>query len=120
MSSLRKFAVAWLLMWAFAYIMTAFFAPYIGAGDVIVNFAIFYALGSWILCSLILYWVERFRFIGRIFLFILGLVEVFGGIASWCGLVVWNVPFANKEIFQVSMAFADLISAVFMFYLAID
>jgi hypothetical protein len=44
----------------------------------------------------------------------------FGGVASWTGLVQWNVPFVNVELFQVSMAFADLLSAVFMFVIAIE
>ena len=63
--------------------------------------------------------VQPYAGIGQFLLFILGLVEVYGGIASWCGLGIWNVPFPNIELFQVSMAFADLLSAVFLFYLAI-
>ena len=128
-SSLRKFAVAWTLMWAFAYIFTAVFAPYVGGEDVTTNFVTFLGLGAWMIISLALYSnkspcvnvsITRSEIIGRIFLFWLGLIEVFGGITSWTGLALWNVPFPNKELFQVSMAFADLIAAVFMFYLAID
>lgn len=133
MSSLSNFAFAWTLMWAFAYICTALFAPWVGGVDTIMNIIIFVGLGAWMILSLVLYSTKplhgdlhpvegavplnTYRAIGKIFLFILGLIEVFGGIASWVGLAMWNVPFANKELFQVSMAFADLVSAVFMFYL---
>ena len=44
---------------------------------------------------------------------------VYGGVTSWTGVAEWNVPF-NPEMFQISMGFADLLSAVFMFILAIS
>jgi hypothetical protein len=55
----------------------------------------------------------------RFALFILGVFMVWGGVASWTGLAVWKVPFPNKEFFQVSMAFPDLLSVVFMFILSL-
>lgn len=110
-------------MWGIAYITTAIYAPSIG-GDPSLGSAIYSALGSAIIVLVIIrafkhdpteflsYWV-------RVLLFVVALIEIYGGIASWTGLAVWNVPFANKEIFQVSMAFADLVSAVLMLYLAL-
>jgi len=58
--------------------------------------------------------------IGRMALFILAVFEVWGGVVSWTGIVLWQVPFPNKEFFQVSMAFADLLSATFMFTLCLS
>ena len=110
-------------MWAFAYIVTALFAPWVGDLDAFANFAIYLFLGCWIVFTLLLSALVSDMLgqrIVRCLWFVLGLVEVFGGITSWAGLGIWNVPFPNKELFQVSMAFADLLSAVFMFYLAID
>lgn len=115
-------------MWAFAYIVTALVAPWVGGLDIGINIILFAGLGAWMLLSLGLYshkdkilpYDTIPKSLGRAFLFILALIEVFGGITSWCGIGVWNVPFPNKELFAVSMAFADLLSAVFMFYLAID
>jgi len=106
-------------MWAFAYIVMALVAPQVGGGDTFINFVIYLGLGIWMIIALILYASSTVIVVGRVFLFILGLIEVFGDITSWCGIGVWNVPFPNKELFQVSMAFADLLSAVFMFYLAL-
>lgn len=106
-------------MWGLAYIITALIAPWVGDSDIGVNAIIFAGLGAWTLLSLVALYSNR-PLVGRISLFSLGVAEVFGGIASWVGIGIWNVPFPNKELFQVSMAFADLISAVFMFILAIE
>lgn len=122
-SSLRKFAVAWTLMWGLAYIMTAFFAPWTSGIDTDATSLLYFFLGAFIIASVGLVNLAKMEIyisLGRLLLFIFGVIEVFGGIASWTGLALWNVPFPNKELFQVSMAFADLLSAVFMFYLAID
>lgn len=120
-SNFELFAIAWLLMWGLAYIATAIFAPWI-AGDAADGTFLYAALGCLILVFLALY-IMAYNKLGyvftAIFLGILGILEVYGGIASWTGLMIWNVPFANLEIFQVSMAFADLISAAVFFYLAI-
>jgi len=108
-------------MWGLAYIATAIFAPWI-AEDVAAGTLLYAVLGCLILFFLILYRIA-YDNLGYVFTAILlgaiGILEVYSGIASWTGLMMWNVPFANLEIFQVSMAFADLISAVIFFYLAI-
>jgi len=128
---LRKFALAWLLMWAFAYVAVAIIAPGISGEDsqgrtiylVSRGRTIYLAMGVAVIGTLAL--LERgthkqTKMLAKILLLALAIIEVFSGIASWSGVAVWNVPFANKELFQVSMAFADLISAAFMFYLILQ
>lgn len=78
--------------------------------------------GSMDSSSLVLSYFAHDRFghiIIRVMFFVQGVPMVYGGVASWAGLAVWNVPFNNPEMFQVSMAFADLLGAVFLFILAI-
>ena len=123
MNTFTKFAICWLLMWGMSYIATALFAPEI-SGNPILGAILYSFLGS-VLIALV---VAR-SFINdsqtwagawiRYGLFAFALVATYGGILSWSGLAVWNVPFPNKELFQVSMAFGNLFSAVLMLYLAI-
>jgi len=117
MDGLTKFSIAWNIMWGLCYALAALFTPYIAEGYTWLYVILSIAILSSILC--LFSKVTLVIYSGRICLFILAIIEVFGGITSWSGLYTWNVPFPNKEIFQVSMAFADLISAVFMFALAL-
>ena len=50
-------------------------------------------------------------------LFLCGVFEVFGGVASWFGLARWNVSWSigYDPLAQISMALLDLIGAVFLF-----
>ncbi len=114
---LRKFAVAWCLMWGLSYLIVAVATPWISD----VSNIIYASLGAWILLSLALLHLVHNRvgqIIIRVNFFAQGVLMVYGGVTSWTGLAVWNVPF-NPEMFQVSMAFADLLAAVFLFVLAI-
>jgi hypothetical protein len=104
-------------MWAFSYLAVAFLAPGV-SGDVNLGVILYGLIYVWIVVTFAVY-VWGSQTIGRISFFILGIFSTFSGVASWTGVAIWNVPFANKELFQVSMAFADLISAAFMFFLAI-
>jgi hypothetical protein len=63
---------------------------------------------------------EKNKLVARYVLAVLAVLSVFSGISSFTGVQLWVVPFANKEIFQVSMAFADLLGAAFMLYLALN
>jgi hypothetical protein len=115
---LRRFAVAWCLMWGLCYVVVAVAAPWISD----LNNIVYASLGAWILLSLVLSYSTHDRFgriIIRVMFFVQGVLMVYGGVASWAGLAVWNVPFNNPEMFQVSMAFADLLGAVFLFILVI-
>jgi drug/metabolite transporter (DMT)-like permease len=116
-NELRKFAVAWCLMWGLSYVVVAVVAPWISD----VSNIVYTSLGVSILLSLVLSYRVHDRFgwiIIRMIFFAQGVLMVYGGVTSWTGLAVWNVPF-NPEMFNVSMAFADLISATFFFVLAL-
>lgn len=118
MNYLERFATAWLLMWATAYIVVAACYPQI-AGDPI--YGVFYLVLGVLIAGLTIAYITGspdLLIYERLALFVLAIVMVYGGIISFTGIAVWNVPFENKEVFQVSMAFADLIAAVFMLVLA--
>lgn len=120
LSSLSKIAAAWNIMWGSAYICVAFIAPEI-FGDIDFGVVACILLGILILIAVCLLYANMpFRQVGKFLFIILGTVEVFSGVASWTGVVRWNVPFVVVELFQVSMAFMDLISAVFMFVLVLE
>ena len=117
MDMLRRLSVAWCLMWGLCYLVVAVTTPWISD----VSNIVYASLGAWILLSLALLYLVHDRFgraIIRMMFFAQGVLMVYGGVTSWTGLAVWNVPF-NPEMFQVSMAFADLLAAVFLFVLAI-
>jgi len=118
---LEKLVVAWLIMWGLSYIFTALMAPWI-AGMGFQGGLLYCVLGALILFALLCNYLAHDELgytVVSILFIILGMVMVYSGVASWTGLVIWNIPFSNIEIFQVSMAFANLLSAVFMFVMAI-
>lgn len=46
-----------------------------------------------------------------------GVLEVFGMVASWTGVVVWNVKsFENQALYQLNMAMLDFAAAILLFY----
>jgi len=113
---LKRLAVAWCLMWGISYLVVAVTTPWISE----VSNIIYASLGAWILLSLALLHLVHSKIghiIIRLMFFAQGVLMVYGGVTSWTGIAVWNVPF-NPELFQVSMAFADLLAAVFLFVLA--
>jgi len=109
-------------MWGLSHIIIAIFPSWVLSYSVEdILFSGF--LGTIILLALLLLHVPNnpiAYYASRIIFFLLGILMVYGGIVSWTGLIIWNVPFQNKELFQISMAFADLLSAVFMFTLALE
>lgn len=119
MKAIRQFAAAWVLMWSLSYIMVAIVAPFISD----VAPLVYGTLGVWLAFTLLLQHLAYDK-LGRCIVRMLwvcnGVLMVYGGITSWTGVAVWNVPFPNKEVFQVSMALADLLSAVLMFSLALS
>jgi len=119
MSELKRFAVVWNIMWGLSYIIVAAVAPWIADGDILTNISLYIGLGLAILIGLILRLSTKHQLLGRIILAFTALIEIYGGITSWTGITRWNISSPNPEIFQVSMAFADLISAVFMLTLAL-
>lgn len=120
LSNMAKIALAWTTMWGISYILTALIAPTISLD----TSPWFYGfLGAIILIGVFAKMLAHdaigFAVIGAFFTN-LACLMVYGGVASWAGLSIWNVPFLNKELFQVSMAFADFISAAFMMVIAFD
>lgn len=133
MDMLKRFAIAWLVMWGLSYIIVGIQCPQIAGGDPYIGALTYEVLGAAILLSIMACLLRtsflvgglmvepaRVRSIGHVALFVLGVIMVYGGIVSWAGVAVWNVPFDNKEIFQVSMALANMLSAAFMFLLAFN
>jgi len=121
MNKLELVATAWLLAWGMSYIITAIFAPSIG-GDV-TSGMLFYGFLGIVLTTVTILLQFKLSTLTRVFLcfvlFALAVVSVFGAVISWSGIAIWNVPFADKTIFNITMAFIDFISAVFMLVLAL-
>lgn len=117
MNTFTKFAACWVLMWGGAYIATALFAPQI-SGDPLLGTVFYMILGLATIGSIV---VQKYSkpLLGPIMLFTLAIIGIYGGVASWSGIALWNVPFPNKELFQVSMAFGELMTSVLMLYLAL-
>lgn len=115
MENLKNVTNAWLIAWALAYIITAIFAPGI-AGNVWTGTILYATMGTLIIVSLALFRAQNtdLRNGGMVLLFALAAFSVYGAVASWTGLFVWNVPFPAKEVFQVTMGLMDFLGAVFM------
>jgi hypothetical protein len=120
----NKMVFSYLIVWALAYIFTAIFAPGI-SGDVLFGTIVYLLIGIALLLSLWLVGMpitglnHTSHRIGQVMLLILGAISIYAAITSWSGVAIWNVPFVNKELFQVSMAAGNLIAAVLMFYIGI-
>ena len=105
-------------MWALTYLVCAFLKPDFadGAlGTVVTHVNIVHlGFGALLLLALV--------FNVKVLLFAYGIVEVLAGVASWVGVIRWNVPWAvgYDPLAQISMALLDLISAVFLFQRSLD
>lgn len=114
-----NFRDAWILMWGLAYVACGFSNP-----DIVGNFTLatsmmfLFFMGFLLLIGFALMEISTitmYKTLGRILLLIAGVMETIGGVVSWTGVIVWNVPFADKALFNVSMAIFDLVSASFLF-----
>jgi len=118
---LELIASAWTLAWGISYIITAIFTPSIG-GDTNTGIAFYGILGILITISTILLQL-KLQTITRVILCYLlidvSIASIAGAVGSWSGIVTWNVPFADKALFSITMAFMNFISAVFMLILAL-
>ena len=109
-----------MLTTAVLYFSLAIFAPS-ATGDPPLIGALFYGLlGLGFLLATVLPYFPSAKTVARILQFVLGVILAWGAMWSWMGLAIWNVPFPNKEIFQVSMAILNVLIAVFAFSLALD
>jgi hypothetical protein len=118
MDKLKRIAISWTATWALSYIVVAFEAPSISD----VSPILYGLLGVGLLVMSIVSAVEpeeaTVNKILGVAYFVIAYLMVYGGVTSWTGTFIWNVPFEAKELFQVSMAFADFISAAVMIYLS--
>ena len=113
----RSLAYSWILMWSLSYIAVAFLKPNLvfGVHDILsfVN-PIHLGFGSFLLIALI--------FNVKVLLFLSGTIEVLAGVASWVGLIQWNVlwTIGYDPLAQISMAILDLVTAAILFHFALD
>ena len=98
MNSIAKFAAAWTWMWALTYIICGVVAPNL-EGNAISGIVIYEGIGVLELIALALSLKGSRHWYSQVPLFAMALVEVFGGVASWTGVCVWNVPFSDKSLF---------------------
>ena len=120
---MRKFALAWLMMWALSYLVVAFVAPGVGGGSTVEDIIEFLAFGAALMAATLVvgfYPGKKVKLVGKLCLCVLAVLSVYSGVASFTGVALWVVPFANKEVFQVSMAFLDLLGAAVMLRLALE
>jgi hypothetical protein len=124
MNNVERFAYAWVLCWGLMYIWTAIADPTISGGDAILGtflyagFGIFILVGAEFRARGLYKNNKALRKAGSFMLVLATLVEILSAVQSWTGLAIWNVPFSNKEGFQISMSFMDFISSVLMLLLA--
>lgn len=117
--NLRTIALAWMLTIAVSYFSLAIFAPTVGGDTTVIGIIVYTLLGFGFLFATMLPYTP-YKTVGRILQFILGVILALGAVLSWTGVGLWNVPFPNVELFQVSMAILNILTAVFAFALAID
>ena len=107
----KNLSFSWIFVWSLSYIVCAFIKPDIIYG-VPYKVSIPFNLGFGLLLLVALI------FDRKTLLFISGIIEVFGGVSSWVGLVKWNVPWAigYDPLAQISMAILDLVTAAFLLH----
>jgi hypothetical protein len=108
----KSFSFSWILMWALAYICCAFIKPDSTDMSDLIPFPInpvHLSFGLLLLVAL-LFDLKALLLIG-------GVVEVLAGVASWIGVVQWNVPWTvgYDPFAQISMAVLDFVSAAYLF-----
>lgn len=101
-----KLSSAIILGWGITYITCAFLLPDIGLNRYFMLLA-----GSLEIIPLIF---EKYYPVAASVLFLFtGIAEIVGGVLSWAGVPIWNVPnFGSQATYQVTMAFMDFIGGV--------
>lgn len=105
----------WSLMWSLSYIACNMIKPDLVYGTTkSLSLLGFPTFGLIMLAGLL--------FDVKPLLFGCGVIEVFAGVASWTGIIRWNVVWTTSydPLAQISMALLDLVSAVFLFHYSID
>jgi sulfite exporter TauE/SafE len=106
-------------MWGLCYVLVALIAPDIAGLPLLFGGILYASLGIILLAAVGLSLFGTHANFGRLVFFVMGVLMVWAGVESWTGLGLWKVPFENKELFQVSMAAADLLSGASMFFLSL-
>lgn len=111
----KPVSFCWILMWSLSYIACLVIKPdlFYGGNRMI------YLLG----CSgLGLAMLGGLLFNVKPLLFGCGVLEVFNGVASWTGVIRWNVAWTTgfDPLAQINMALLDLISAVILFHYTLN
>ena len=105
---------SWLLMWSLTYIICAILKPNIFQSlPPLWSCIVMIVFGGYMLVGLFF----RQTTAGRIILFISGVLETISGVASWTGIIYYNVPFADKALFNIMMSGLDGVSAIILFSL---
>jgi len=120
MLNLRSIALAWMLTIAVCYFSLAIFTPSATGDPPLVGAIEYGLLGLGFLLATVLPYFPSAKTVARVLQFVLGVLLAWGAMWSWMGLGLWNVPFPDKALFQVSMAVLNVLTAVFAFSLAID
>lgn len=125
MNSLEKLATAFLIVWGLGHPMMMIVAPQVvNTFSTTVDMIESGLLGIAICMIALAFWHSEnksARFILRAILgIILGPAMIYGAIVSFAGMMIWTVPFLNQELFQVSIAIADLLAATCMYILVLE
>ena len=101
-------------MWSLSYIACFIIKPDLVYGASKIQSLAFPSLGLIMLTGLLLN--------VKALIFVCGLLEVLGGVASWTGVNRWNVSWTvgYDPLAQISMALLDLVSAVFLFKYSLE
>ena len=110
----RPLSFYWILMWSLSYIVCFIIKPDLVYGASKIQSLAFPSLGLILLTGLLLN--------VKALIFVCGLLEVLGGVASWTGVLRWNVVWTvgYDPLAQISMALLDLVSAVFLFKYSLE
>ena len=97
-----------IILWGSAYIICSIIRPDIfGCFSSTVGGILMMVFGSSMIIGLLLFDTT----IGKVILLTTGILEVLAGVASWSGLITWNVPFQEKALFNISMTLLDFLGA---------
>ena len=109
-------------MWATTYIAVAFVAPTVGGAFNSTYMLLYGVLLMACVAGQLLLKNQKTKLVkaSKIGLFAFAIAEAIGGVMSFTGALRWNLPFANTEVFQVSMAFMDLAAATLLFFVVFD
>ena len=102
---IRKFRDIFIPVWGVAYLMAFFIRP-----GLISNIPVWTSAASLLLLFAVVI-ANFFIFDIDIVWYLLSLRAMFGMVASWTGLTVWNVPY-DPGMAAVSMAILDLVAAL--------